>query len=155
MDPDFAVLLDEWVDGQGRRLQPVPQLVGRVLQAPSGAALLSEPLHQLLEELTRFHGTPPEERSQSFKEQAFWAHAQTGHVYRLSSVGLCRARTIVPADLLRLAMERRGEDDGKVVEVIPGFDEAPAHWLNQFDRLPLQDSYDVRRTLAGSGCGDL
>ncbi len=143
MDPDFAVLLDEWVDGQGRRLQPVPQLVGRVLQAPSGAALLSEPLHQLLEELTRFHGTPPEERSQSFKEQAF------GRMRKLATSTGCPvsdyvARTIVlTPDRLRLAMERRGEDDGKVVEVIPGFDEAPAHWLNQFDRLPLQDSYDV------------
>ncbi len=143
MDPDFAVLLDEWVDGQGRRLQPVPQLVGRVLQTPSGAALLSEPLHQLLEELARFHGTPPSERSQSFKEQAF------GRMRKLATSTGCPvsdyvARTIVlTPERLRLAMERRGEDDGKVVEVIPGFDEAPAHWLNQFDRLPLQDSYDV------------
>lgn len=143
MDPDFAVLLDEWVDGQGRRLQPVPQLMGRVLQSPNGATLLSEPMHHLLEELARFHATPPSERSQSFKEQAF------GRMRKLAKSTGCPvsdyvARTIVlTPDRLRLAMERRGEDDGKVVEVIPGFDEAPAHWLSQFDRLPLQDSYDV------------
>lgn len=143
MDPDFAVLLDEWVDGQGRRLQPVPQLMGRVLQSPNGATLLSEPLHHLLEELARFHATPHSERSQSFKEQAF------GRMRKLATSTGCPvsdyvARTVVlTPDRLRLAMERRGEDDGKVVEVIPGFDEAPAHWLNQFDRLPLQDTYDV------------
>lgn len=143
MDPDFSVLLDEWVDGQGRRLQPVPQLMGRVLQSPNGATLLSEPLHHLLEELARFHATPPSERSQSFKEQAF------GRMRRLAISTGCPvsdyvARTIVlTPERLRLAMERRGEDDGKVVEVIPGFDHAPAHWLNQFDRLPLQDTYDV------------
>lgn len=143
MDPDFAVLLDEWVDGQGRRLQPVPQLMGRVLQSSSGAALLSESLHQLLEELARFHGTPPSERSQSFKEQAF------GRMRKLATSTGCPvsdyvARTVVlTPDRLRLAMEHRGEVDGKVVEVIPGFDEAPSHWLDQFDRLPLQDSYDV------------
>ncbi|MDD0838756.1 DEAD/DEAH box helicase [Curvibacter sp. HBC61] len=143
MDLDFTVLLDEWVDGQGRSLQPVPRLVGRVLQSPSGAALVSEPLHQLLEELSRFHATPPPERSQSFKEQAF------GRIRKLATSTGCPvsdyvARTIVlTPDQLRLTMERRGDEDAKVLEVIPGFDRAPEHWLHHFDRLPLQDSYDV------------
>jgi hypothetical protein len=50
---------------------------------------------------------------------------------------------VLTPDKLRLTMGRRGEDEDKVVEVIPGFDDAPSQWLNLFDRLPLQDSYDV------------
>lgn len=143
MDPHFAVLLDQWFDAQGRPVQPAPKLLGRALQMGDETTLLPEPLHHLLDELTRFHATPAAERSLSFKEQAF------GRMRKLATSTGCPvsdyvARTIVVTpEKLRLAMEQRGEGEGKVLEIIPGFDEAPSQWLNQFDRLPLQDSYDV------------
>lgn len=143
MDPDFVVLLDDWVDPQGRRVQPTPKLLGRVLDAGGTTTLLPEPLHHLLDELAQFHATPAINRTLSFKEQAF------GRMRKLATSSGCPvsdyvARTIVlTPDKLRLAMERRGDGDAKVLEVIPGFDEAPAQWLSLFDRLPLQDSYDV------------
>lgn len=143
MDPDFAVLLDEWVDGQGRRLQPVPQLTGRVLHSTVGATLLQEGLHHLLDELAKFHATPAAERTLPFKERAF------ASIRSLAKASGCPvsdyvARTIVlNPERLRLSMVRRGDGSGKLVEVIPGFEDAPESWLNQFDRLPLQDSYDV------------
>jgi hypothetical protein len=143
MDSDFSILLDEWVDGQGRPIHPVPQLEGRVLRSSAGNTLLPESLHHLLDELARFHATPAAQRDLPFKEQSF------GRIRRLAASADCPvsdyvARTIVlTPERLRLSMEQRGEAEGKVVEVIPGFDEAPAQWLNLFDRLPVQDSYDV------------
>lgn len=143
LDPDFVVLIDDWVDSQGRRLHPTPTLLGRVLEAGGTITLLPEPMHRLLNELGRFHSTPVTDRTLSFKEQAF------GRMRKLAISSGCPvsdyvARTIVlTPDRLRLAMERRGDGDAKVLEVIPGFDEAPDQWLSQFDRLPLRDSYDV------------
>lgn len=143
MDPDFVVLLDDWVDPQGRRLHPTPKLLGRVLDSGGATTLLPEPLHHLLEELAQFHSTPILERTQSFKEQSF------GRMRKLATSSGCPvsdyvARTIVlTPDKMRLSMERRGDGDAKVLEVIPSFDEAPDQWLNLFDRLPLRDSYDV------------
>ena len=143
VDLDFAVLLDEWVDPQGRRLQPMPKLMGRVLDAGTVSTLVPEPLHKLLDELAHFHGTPVADRTLAFKEQSF------GRMRKLATSSGCPvsdyvARTIVlTPDRLRLVMERRGEGDAKILEVVPGFEEAPAQWLNLFDRLPLQDSYDV------------
>lgn len=143
LDPDFAVLLDEWVDESGRSVVPVPQLQGRVLLSGSNASLVPEGVHELLDELGRFHATPQAERTLPFKEQAF------GRIRKLATANGCPvsdyvARTIVlTPDKLRMGMERRGEGDGSVIEVIPAFDDAPVQWLNQFDRLPLQDSYDV------------
>lgn len=143
MDADFSVFLGEWVDQHGRRLQPTPKLLGRVLDADSATTLLPESMHLLLNELGRFHSTPVADRTQSFKEQSF------GRMRQLATSNGCPvsdyvARTIVlTPDRLRLGMERRGDGDTKILEVIPGFDEAPAQWLNQFDRFPLQDSYDV------------
>lgn len=143
LDPDFSVLLDDWVDESGRSMAPAPQLLGRVLSSGTRTVLLPEGLHQLLDELSRFHATPQGERTLSFKEQAF------GRIRKLATANGCPvsdyvARTIVlTPDKLRMGMERRGEGDGSVVEIIPGFADAPVQWLNQFDRLPLQDSYDV------------
>jgi len=143
IDPNFAVFLDDWVDKQGRTLVPTPKLVGRVLDMDGVVTLLPEPMHLLLNELGRFHSTPVAKRTQSFKEQSF------GRMRQLATSSGCPvsdyvARTIVlTPDRLRLAMERRGDGDAKILEVIPGFDDAPEQWLNQFDRLPLQDSYDV------------
>jgi hypothetical protein len=143
MDGDFAVFLDVWVDLQGRGLNPKPKLVGRVLEVGGVVTLLPEPIHLLLNELGRFHSTSIQDRTQSFKEQSF------GRMRQLATSSGCPvsdyvARTIVlTPDRLRLAMERRGGGDSHVLEVIPGFDEAPEQWINLFDRLPLQDSYDV------------
>lgn len=142
-DPGFTILLDEWVDPQGRPLQPTPKLVGRTLQTSNSVSLLPAHIHELLGELERFHATPAGERTQAVKEQAF------GKMRRLATTIGCPvsdyvARTIVlTPERLELAMEQRGTGDPKVVEVIPGFAEAPAQWLLLFDRLPLQDSYDV------------
>lgn len=143
IDPDFTVLLDEWVDPNGRRVQPTPKLQGRVLVAGSVKTLLPESVHLLLEEVECFHATPSTDRTLAFKEQLF------GRLRKLATSNGCPvsdyvARTIVlTPEKLRLQMERRGEGDAKVLEVLPSFDDAPAHWLNQFDRLPLQESYDV------------
>lgn len=143
MDLDFAVFLDDWVDPQGCSLHPTPKLVGRVLDVGGVATLLPEPMHLLLNELGRFHSTPVADRTQSFKEQSF------GRMRQLATSSGCPvsdyvARTIVlTPERLRLAMERRGDGNAKILEVIPSFDDAPEQWLSQFDRLPLQDSYDV------------
>lgn len=143
IDANFAILIDGWLDPQGKSVQPAPKLKGRLLASGETAGLLPEQVHLLLAQLERFHATPVSERTQVFKEQIF------GRIRRLASASSCPlsdyvARTIVlTPERLRLAMEKRVVGDETVLEVVPGFDEAPAQWLSQFDRLPLQDRYDV------------
>ncbi|MES2185815.1 MAG: DEAD/DEAH box helicase [Pseudomonadota bacterium] len=142
-DPDFSILIDGWVDSRGRPLQPAPKLQGRVLVTAGGEALVSESLHLLLTELEKFHATSPAERTLGFKEQTF------GRIRRWAADANCPvsdyvAKTILlTPDRLRLGLSRRGEGNGQVVEIVPEFDEAPAQWLSQFDKLPLRDSYDI------------
>ncbi|WP_454722787.1 MULTISPECIES: DEAD/DEAH box helicase [Cupriavidus] len=142
-DSDFSIVLDGWVDPQGRPLLPAPKLIGRCLQAGGDLTLLPPAIHALLDELKRFHSTPGAERTQAFKEQVF------SNVRRLaatsgSPVSDYVSRTIVLApEHLRLALARRGQGETSVTEVIPDFDDAPTQWLDAFDRLPLQDSYNI------------
>lgn len=142
-DTQFSVLLDGWVDPQGRPIQPSPKLNGRVLESGQSAGLLPAALHLLMTELAAFHGLPPADRTLGFKEQAF------GRMRRLAIEAGCPvsdyvARTVVlTPERLRLTMSRSGEGDGQVVELVPGFEDAPGQWLAQFDKLPLRDSYDI------------
>jgi len=143
IDTEFTVLLDAWVDAQGKPLLPAPRLVGRTLEVAGSATLVPEAVHLLLDELERFHAAGAVDRSLAFKEQAF------GRMRKLAVAAGCPvsdyvARTIVlTPERLRLELRRHGEGEGKVVEVIPRFDEAPVQWLSHFDRLPMQGSYDV------------
>lgn len=143
MDPSFSILVDGWMDPFGRPLQPAPKLQGRVLLSGDQQTLVPEAVHHLLRELAQFHRTPAESRTQSFKEQHF------GRIRKYATFSNCPvsnyvAKTIVVTpERLRLDMQQRGDTDNKILEVIPGFDEAPANWLEIFDRLPLQESYDV------------
>lgn len=142
-DPDFAVYLDDWCQADGSPLQPKPTLRGRVLASGDALGLLPEPLSRLLGELAAFHAVKPADRSLAFKEQAF------GRMRRLALECGCQvsdyvARTIVlTPERLRLDMAPRGEGEARVIELLPDFDGAPARWLELFDRLPLQESYDV------------
>ena len=142
-DADFLLQLDGWTDRHGKPLQPAPKLVGAALQVGNGHELLPEAVSQLLDQLRAFHGTPAKDRSRAFKEIAF------GRIRRLATEAGCAvsdyvARTIMlTPDRLRLGMRLSTAGDGDTVEVIPGFDEAPDRWLDRFDLLPLQDSYDI------------
>lgn len=142
-DPDFSVLIEEWVDRQGRPVRPTPKLDGRVLHAGRTTQLVPERVHQLLTELDAFHRVPAIDRTLPFKEQAF-GRIRTAAIASDCPVSDYVSRTIVlTPDRLRLEMERRGEGDARVIEVMPDFDQAPNGWIQLFDRLPLQDSYNV------------
>ncbi|WP_233884556.1 DEAD/DEAH box helicase [Paraburkholderia flagellata] len=142
-DPGFSIHIDEWVDTQGRALRPAARLVGKTLQVGVSCSLLPEPVSELLDELGRFHATPAVDRTQAFKQQIF------GRARKLAISSGCLvsnyvSRTVIlTPERLRMSLDRRGEGDASVLEVAPGFDDAPAGWLALFDRLPLQETYEV------------
>ncbi|GCL65157.1 hypothetical protein AQPW35_42380 [Rubrivivax pictus] len=142
-DAEFVLQLDGWADAKGKPAQPTPKLVGASLQVGDRFELLPETVWQLLQHLRAFHAVPAAERSRNFKETSF------ARIRRLATDAGCEvsdyvARTIIlTPERLRLAMRRSEAADHNTVELIPGFDEAPVRWLERFDVLPLQDSYDV------------
>jgi hypothetical protein len=142
-DATFSLGFDEWLDSQGRGARPAPKLVGKVLRSAESEALLPAAVSEMVDLLARFHAVPAGDRTRSFKDHIY------GRVRTLAAQSGCPmsdyvASTVVLApDHLKLAIQRRGEGDGAVIEVVPGFDEAPDKWIEQFDRLPLQDRYDV------------
>ena len=143
IDPEFIVLLDGWVDPHGKPCAPAPKLVGSVLESDGAATLLPEAVHALLDELKQFHAVPAAQRSLAFKEHSFGRMRQFALAAGCPVSDYFVHTIVLTPERLRLSMAQHGANDGKVIEVIPGFDGAPAAWLAQFDRLPLSDRYDV------------
>jgi hypothetical protein len=51
---------------------------------------------------------------------------------------------VLTPERLQLSLRKAGEGEGKTVEVTPGFEDAPARWIEIFDRLPsVQDRYEI------------
>lgn len=142
-DPGFTMLIDGWVNEQGQPLRSQPKLVGRLLEGPEGSGIVSRGVHTLLTELATFHATPQSQRTATANELAF-ARVRRAAMEARCPVSDYVARTIVlTPERLKLQLERRGEGEDRVLEVMPTFQGAPAAWLERFDRLPLQDHYDL------------
>lgn len=142
-DPDFLVVLHRWVDGQGAPVKGQPTLQGAVISVGGQAGLLRQPVWELLQQLQRFHEAPAAQRDLRFRERA-WATMRKYAIDTHAPLSDYLTKTIVvtPEKLkLHLRSERIGE--GKVVEVIPSFEGAPAGWLRQYDQMPIQDAYSV------------
>jgi hypothetical protein len=143
LDPSFTILLEEWVDSDGIPLSSQPKLEGKVLRTRNGAHLLKPLVAELLDELQAFHAVPAENRDQKFKE------IQYGKIRRLafdtsSPVSDYVSKTIVlTPEKLTLKIEKRGDANDRVIEIIPSFEDAPSDWISIFDRFPLSDSYEV------------
>ncbi|WP_085318304.1 DEAD/DEAH box helicase [Derxia lacustris] len=142
-DADFVVAIERWVDGAGLPLRQSPQLAGAVAEIDGSKRLLAQPVWALLQQLRQFHATPAAERSPAANERA-WGQLRRWAVASHAPMSDYLDKTVVlTPDKLRLDLNARRVGDDKVIEVVPGFDNAPPGWLEQFDRMPTQDVYNV------------
>lgn len=142
-DAGFVVAIESWEDARGVPLRDPPKVVGATATIEGRTQLLDKAVWSLLEQLRAFHATPPADRTPTANERAWaqmrrWAKASDT---RLSNY--LEQTIVVTPEKLRLDLRQGRFNDERVLEVIPGFDGAPPKWLEQFDRLPAQDSYSV------------
>jgi hypothetical protein len=94
--------------------------------------------------LGRFHARPPSERTpRSNQEQ--WAQIRSDAVTAGGSFSDFLKKSIVlTPDMLKIGLSHTGVGETSVVEVAPGFDGAPARWLEVFDRFQqVPEKYDI------------
>lgn len=139
---EFDIRLMGWEDGQGRSLKANPQIIGGLFRYGGSDALLSGSAWKLLDALREFHGMAAESRD-PVANQRLWAklrHFASDAGAKLNH--FLQHTVILTPERLRIDL-RKGS--GGVIEVIPGFDDAPLQWLEQhFDqRDDVPDSYAV------------
>lgn len=143
-DSNFAVSIQGWHDAKGQRPNGNVDIAGAVLTAGGKSSILPEAAWRML-------GAVAEQRSRKADERAAdvnkrdWS-AIRGHATRAGADMADYLRKTIVLTPERLNIElRKGDVAGdKLVEVMPGFDGAPARWLEMFDRIDgVPERYEI------------
>lgn len=132
-DRDFAIGVSGWVDREGKPVV-AQALVGSVIRINGQPGLLSVAVWRLLEAVAGFAARPAEDRTPAATRR-HW-----GVIRRLAVEAeailddfLVRSVVLTP-EMLDIRFRRTDVGGAAVVEIIPGFDGAPDHWLQHFDK---------------------
>lgn len=143
VDEDFVISLGPWLGVEGEDHSPEYQ--GAVLRFGSRSELMTPAQWTLFNTVKSFAQRPHEQRTEQaqrlawgrIRHQALAAHAVLDDF-------LVKTVVLTP-ERLDLAFRKSEEvKDDTVIEVLPGFKEAPANWLIQFDQFNhVANRYDL------------
>ena len=143
-DPGFVIALSGWLDATGKMLKPSPTLTGPVASSLELDGMLRRAAWEVLVALAAFHARTPAERTHDSNRQ-HWSRLRTLALAADAALSDFLNKTIVlTPEQLTLHLEQTALGDDRVVTVSPGFDGAPARWLEIFDRMRrVPDHYDI------------
>lgn len=143
-DPDFRITLGAWSDASGRPLATPPELTGSYVRSSHGEGLLAEPVWRLVRAVAEFYRLPPNERGPR-RNRLAWAAIRRHALAAGAPLADFLLRTVVlTPDKLNFDLRKCGCGEQQTIEVAPGFEGAPARWLEFFDRLPaVPERYDI------------
>jgi hypothetical protein len=133
-DANFSVYLDGWYEDTGNRVHAQVERRGAVVRVGCEDYLLSEAAWLLLEAVQAYARLTAAERT---RERNF---REWGSIRRLALQAGARLdhfldRTVVlTPQTLRLQLQRTDVCDTPVIEIRPGFADAPETWLDVFDQ---------------------
>lgn len=143
VDEDFSISLGPWVDAEGQDLSP--EYRGALLQVGSRSELMTPEQWQLLKAVKSFAQRSPEQRTEQ-AQRLSWGRIRRHALAARAVLGDFLVKTVVITPE-RLDLAFRKSDavaDDTVIEVLPGFEDAPADWLTQFDRFDhVASRYDL------------
>ncbi len=142
-DPDFSIMVSGWVDQAGAPL-PAPKLTGAVATVAGKAMLLEAAAWHLLGKVAAFHQRPAALRNPEHHRRTWGEMRKDAQTVHAPLSDFLRKTIVLTPDKLRLDLRKAGEGEAKTVEVSPMFAEAPARWLEMFDRLPgVPERYEI------------
>lgn len=143
-DPNFTVSLAGWCRPDGSPLDTPPPLTGAVVHSEGIDGLLPAQSWAVLTELARFHARAPAQRSHE-SNQRHWSRLRQAALSAGADLSDFLRKTIVlTPERLKIQMRRVMVGDSPVIEVSPTFEDAPARWLEIFDRLnSVSAHYDI------------
>ena len=143
-DSDFAVSMQGWIDPQGHRPTGNVDARGAVLSLAGKTALMPEAAWRTLAAIAEQRSRSASERTTD-RNKRDWSGIRACASKAGADLSDYLRKTIVLTPE-RLDIElRKGDAAGdKLIEVMPGFEGAPARWLELFDRMPsVSERYEV------------
>lgn len=145
-DRDFGITIKAWTDPFGRAVD-VARIGGPVVMVGRRSYVISEAAWRVAEKVTAFWRRGDDDREER-KNRQEW-----GTIRQMALSAGCRLSdflyrsVVLTPEKLTLGLNKVTVGDIKVVEVIPSFANAPAGWLDAFDRRQqVPDHFDIPTT---------
>ena len=143
-DTNFSVIVQGWLDPDGRRPSGNVVVKGAVLTSGGKSAIFEEAVWRTMQAIGEQRGRKAEERSPEVNKRdwsAIRAHARRAGA---DLADYLRKTVVLTPERLRIDLRKGGIAGDALVEVLPGFDGAPARWLEMFDRLDaVPERYEI------------
>lgn len=147
IDNDFAIVLSDWEDSEGRRPSGNATVTGALFTVGGSRCLLSRPAWETLEAVSLFHKKKSGESYVASADQnrRAWASIRAKAIDAQSNLSDFLLKTVVVTpERLDIALRKGDSIGNRLVEVIPGFAGAPRRWIEIFDRLDsVQERYQI------------
>ena len=143
VDSDFSIALGLWRTPDGRQVAPVYQ--GAMLNVGSSQELMTAAQWQLAQQVVAFTARTDTHKVAPSQELAWGRIRKTALAAQADMSDFLIKTVVLTPERLDMAFRRSQAVAGDtVVEIIPGFDGAPADWIDAFDRLTsVQDRYQL------------
>ena len=143
-DLEFRITLGSWSHPSGMRLSQPPLLNGAIIHSEEGERLVRQPVWSLVESVRQFYLLTASERSSESNRRSWGKIRRHALAAGAPMEDFLRHTVVVTPEKLALALRRSSDPANKTIQVEPGFDGAPACWLETFDRLPTVPArYDI------------
>ncbi len=142
-DPDFAITVGGWHDGSGRALA-VQNLWGTVIRTAAGDGLLSQSAWETLRHIGAFQRRSAADRTDLFHRRQWGIIRQTALAANARLDDFLYRTVVLTPEKLSIGLRQARIGDDRVVEVQPGFQDAPHNWLEVFDAYrEVPNRYDI------------
>lgn len=142
-DPGFSIVISGWLDASGYPLSGNATIEGAIITIGQKQSLLSKSAWETVCEVVSFHRRTTEERTAE-NNRIQWSSIRQSAVRAGAVLSDFLKKTVVlTPERLNLGLRKIDFGGAKTVEIIPTFDDCPDRWLEMFDRLRIQDRYDI------------
>lgn len=132
-DPHFAISVSGWVDREGKTAI-AKAVVGSVVRVHGQLGLLSIAVWRLLDAIARFAARSTEDRVPAVTRR-HWGVIRRLAIDAEATLDDFLVRSVVlTPEMLDIQFRRTEVGGTTVLEIIPGFDGEPEHWLQHFDK---------------------
>lgn len=142
-DPDFAITVGGWHDGSGRALA-VQAIRGAVIRTAAGDGLLSKTAWETLQHIGAFQRRSAIDRTDLFHRRQWGIIRQAALAANARLDDFLYRTVVLTPEKLAIGLRQARIGDDRVVEVQPGFHDAPERWLEVFDAYrEVPNRYDI------------
>ena len=142
-DSDFSIVISGWIDAAGCPLCGNSTIEGAIITIGQTKTLLSKSAWETICAVACFHRRTAEARSAENNRKQWSAIRQSAVRAGAGLSDFLKKTVVLTPERLNLGMRKSDFGESKTVEIIPTFDNSPERWIEMFDRLTIQERYEI------------